>query len=279
MTNESNARTMRALVCAALAFVACRAAPTAETTPNLRSESTAGSAAPPAAAPAAPAAPRPSEPVPELRYVEIMTGGAGRDDVAPLVIALHGLGDRPEHFVHVFDGFPAAARVVAPHSNTPYSDGYSWFDFRPSDPDFSAPGIARAATTLAAFANAMSRRRPTVGKPIVVGFSQGGALSFALAALHPEAVGAAFPMSGWFPALLWPAQKPDRAPPIVAFHGTADHVVPIERMRPGASRLASLGYSIDVREFDGVGHAVPEPVRAAMFGALSEACEHERRAR
>jgi len=213
---------------------------------------------------------------PLLDYVEVMTGGATPESREPLVIALHGLGDRPERFVGVFEGFPTMARIVAPHSKTQYYEGYSWFDFRREDPDFSAPGIRKAADDVAAFATSVASRRPTIGKPIVVGFSQGGAIGFALAALHPDAISAAFPIGGWFPAALWPGHPVRGAPPIVLFHGTADPVVPVARMRPGAARLSELGFSVEVREFSGVGHAIPEQVQRALFDALAKACEHER---
>jgi phospholipase/carboxylesterase len=207
-----------------------------------------------------------------------MTGGAPQDAREPLIVALHGLGDRPDHFVSVFEGFATPARVVAPHSATRYSDGYSWFEFRRSDPDFSAPGIGRAADEVADFARAVAKSRPTAGKPIVMGFSQGGALSFALAAMHSDVVDATFPIGGWFPPALWPAKKPAPSASIVAFHGTADTTVPVARMRPGAARLAELGFSIDVREFDGVGHTISEPEHRELFDELAKACERERRA-
>jgi phospholipase/carboxylesterase len=229
------------------------------------------------AAPASAAIPATSAPV-ELDYVEVMTGGAGSEEREPLVVALHGLGDRPDTFVRVFDGFATPARIVAPHSATTYYDGYSWFPFSKGNPDASAPGIANAAEQLTRFATAIARKRPTAGKPIVTGFSQGGALSFALAARHPDSFAAAFPLSGWFPAALWPTEKPSMPPPIVAFHGTADPLVPITRMRPGAARLAELGFSIDVRELEGVGHSIPPAERVALFNALAKACARERNA-
>jgi phospholipase/carboxylesterase len=258
-------------------LVACRAPPSARST---------SSSAPSVSAPPAPAdlsAKTTSNAVPpptiELEYIEIMTGGAGAEEREPLVIALHGLGDRPESFVRMFEGFAPPARIVAPHSATAYYDGYSWFPFHRSDPDFSAPGIAKAAEQLARFATGVAKKRPTAGKPIVTGFSPGGALSFALAARHAETFAAAFPLSGWFPAAIWPTEKPRGAPPIVAFHGTADSLVPITRMRPGAKRLAELGFSIDVRELEGVGHTIPAAERTALFDALGKACERERGAR
>lgn len=273
------------ILCVGLpAVVACRAPPSAQSTssnaPSVPAPSTSSPA--PATTQDVPATAT-SSAVPsttiDLEYVEIMTGGAGAEEREPLVIALHGLGDRPDSFVHVFDGFSVPARIVAPHSATAYYDGYSWFPFHKGDPDFSAPGIATAAEQLARFATGMAKKRPTAGRPIVTGFSQGGALSFALAARHPDSFAAAFPLSGWFPAALWPTEKPRGAPPIVAFHGTADSLVPITRMQPGAKRLTELGFSIDVRELEGVGHTIPAAERTALFYALGKACERERGAR
>jgi phospholipase/carboxylesterase len=261
-----------------LVFAACTSRPADRTATERRRPSVAASPARPASATPAPArsSPPASETASAFAYVEVTTGGADKNAPLPLVIALHGLGDRPEHFVALFDGFRVPARVVAPHSATSYGDGYSWFPFRVGDPDASAPGIAAAADALAPFIEAVARERPTLGRPIVTGFSQGGALSYALAVRHPEAVAAAFPAGGWISASLVPPRKPASAPPILAVHGTADPLVPIERARASAARLAAVGFSIDLREFEGVGHGIPGPVRDTLFAALGEACERER---
>lgn len=272
---RSSARVRSGALLFASLVIGCRAAPAAhESAP--RPEPAPSSALPPPSS--AVIAPPRAVQAPELEFVEVMTGGAPLEAREPLVLAIHGLGDRPEGFVGLFEGFAAPARVIAPHSQTKYADGYSWFDFRRGDPDFSAPGIRIAAESLARFVRSVAARRPTAGKPIVVGFSQGGALSFALAALHGEGFAEAFPIGGWFPSALWPARKPDQAPPIVAFHGTADPLVPLARMRPGAARLAELGFSVDVREFDGIGHTISAAERRAIFDELAKACDRERRA-
>jgi len=205
-----------------------------------------------------------------FEYVELATGGLAANARAPLVIAFHGLGDRPENFAGLFRDFPVPARVVLPHSSTAYGDGYSWFDFHLGDPDFSAPFIAETADRLAPFIADLGRRSTTLGKPIVTGFSQGGALSFALYARHPELISAAYPLSGWLPPSLVPGARPaGELRPLLAFHGTADSMVPIEHARTAVGALALRGFPAAIREFAGVGHAVPEPVQAALFAALA----------
>jgi phospholipase/carboxylesterase len=218
-----------------------------------------------------------SAPVPftAFEYVELATGGLAANARAPLIVAFHGLGDRPENFAGLFRNFPVPARVVLPHSATPHDSGFSWFDFRMGDPDFSAPFIAETADRLATFIAELGRRPTTLGKPIVTGFSQGGALSFALYARHPELIAAAYPLSGWLPPSLVPGARPaGDLPPLIAFHGTADPVVPIAHARTAVGALVALGFPATLREFEGVEHAVPEPVQAALYDALESSARN-----
>jgi phospholipase/carboxylesterase len=248
---------------AAVFVVACQASPGVK-------QSGAASASPAAAMP------RPKSVALGLDYVEVMVGGARADDPAPMIVALHGLGDRPEHFVSIFDGFPARARVLAPHSRDAYSDGFAWFTPIGPMSDEAAPALAKAADEVAMFTEKAVRARPTLGKPLVVGFSQGGALSYAIAVRHTDSIGGAFPVGGWLPPPLWPAGRPSSELPIFAFHGNADERVPLSRDRAGAEQLEKLGFAVHFKEADGVGHAIPPSIRLPLFAALSTEAEKQR---
>ncbi|MFT3769192.1 MAG: alpha/beta fold hydrolase [Minicystis sp.] len=251
-------RSSRLLLAAALALTACeRGAPEPP-------------APPPAASTAAPSGPPEAAGV---RYVEHLTGGASAGDRLPLVVAIHGLGDRPESFVKVFSSLGARARLVVPYGE-PWREGYSWFTPGSlDDPPALADGTARAADRLAAMIEAISRARPTAGKAIVTGFSQGGMLSFTLAVRHPEVVGAAFPVGGLIAPALVPASWPmaAAAPPIRAFHGAADERVPVTRARASVEKLRALGLDAKVTEYPGVGHMIPPLMRAELLAAIAEA--------
>lgn len=222
-----------------------------------------------------------------MPYLERFTGGATANEPLPLVIAIHGLGDRPERFIALFDALRARARVVAPYGE-PYGAGFSFFPIVSRvDPDALAPGIERAVARLAPLITAVSRARPTRGKPIVTGFSQGGMLSFALAVLHPELVGEALPISGFLTVKLLATSgtggtgAPARGgaalslPPIVAFHGDADPVVPIAADRLGIARLREAGARAELHEYPGVVHTVSldmlRDIEAALDAAVSRA--------
>jgi phospholipase/carboxylesterase len=206
-------------------------------------------------------------------YLERITGGAEAGDTLPLVVAVHGLGDRPESFVSLFSSLRARARLVVPYGE-PWREGYSWFPAGSlDDPQKLAEGTQRAAGRLAAMMAALVRERPTSGKPIVTGFSQGGMLSFTLAVLRPEVVGAAFPVGGLLAPSLFPSAWPmgKEQPEIVAFHGADDERVPIDGARRTVQRLRELGLPAELHEYPGVGHTVSAAEREDLVKAISAA--------
>ena len=228
----------------------------------------------------APAA-KPVEPTPALpqvagvHYLELVTGGADANAELPMIIAIHGLGDSPEGFSMLLASFDRPARVILPRALDPYEPGWSWFPIRARDTDVEAlaAGIERATDALAPAIAALTEQRPTKGKPIVTGFSQGGMLSFTLAVHHGELFSAAFPVGGWLPPPLWPKPEADakQSPPIVAFHGDADVAVKIEPTEAAVRNLQKSGYAVELNVYAGVGHAIPEDMRDDLLDGLRDA--------
>lgn len=230
---------------------------------------TAGPASPPAPPPAPVAARAPTERptvAAGVRYVVRETGGAGPEDRLPLIIAVHGLGDRPEAFLDVFEGLPLRARIVAVRGLDPYLDGFAWFPLGGADGEGGA--FRRAVDALAAAIPEVARQRPTCGLPVITGFSQGGMLSFALAARAPAIVRAAVPIAGRLPMSMLPLALPDPRPEVTALHGTADGRIPFAQGDTSVQALRARGFRAEMRAFEGVGHVIPPPVRAALFDAL-----------
>lgn len=208
-----------------------------------------------------------------MRYLERVTGGAAPEDTLPLVIGIHGYGDRPEHYADLFEGFSGRARFIFPYGE-PSGDGFSWFAINARfNPDAVAAGTERAAHRLAGMITALAAARPTLGRPIVTGFSQGGMLSYALVILHPESVGEAFPVSGLLTPPHWPSTwaAGKIQPRIEAFHGDADPIVPIAVDRQSATRLRAVGFTAELHEYPGVVHTVTAEMRRDLHAALSGA--------
>lgn len=214
-----------------------------------------------------------------LEYLEVVTGGAVAADPLPIVVAMHGLGDNPESFRLLLDDLPARARIVFPRGPMPHGpDGFSWFDFHSDDEEGSAElgaGIRAAAERVAKLVVALRQKDGGPATAIVCGFSQGGMLSFALAAGHPDLVAVAIPVSGYLPSPLWPTERPKirPLPKVLALHGEADKLIPVESARWSVEALRSNGYDGNLRSFPGVGHALSPPMRALLTASVVTAVQ------
>lgn len=245
---------------------------------------------PPATAPApVSSTPVPAEPEPqdapiaaavrpvagEVAYVERILGNAKPEDTLPMIIAIHGLGDDPDNFAHLFDTYAGTARLILPQGIDATEDGgWSWFPIRARSNDVEglAGGIQASADKLAVAIATLRESRPTQGDPIVTGFSQGGMLTFTLAVHHPDQVGFAIPVGGWLPPPLWPDSGPTAAhPDVVALHGTADNAVRYEPTKEAIDALVAQGYSVTLNSYEGVRHAIPPQERTDLFDLLDDA--------
>ncbi len=208
-----------------------------------------------------------------LRALELIVGAPSAERPLPLVVVLHGLGDAPSAEWLSLLALRTPARVVIPRAPKPYQGGFSWFDYRmrDRDPERLAVEIAAAGELVAGAIEALRTSRPTRGRAIVTGFSQGGMLSYALALRHPELIELAVPISGALPPRLWPERGPlgARVPAIRALHGSADEVVPYADDRALSEQLQRLGYDAQLATFDGVAHHISPAMRAQVANAIA----------
>lgn len=206
----------------------------------------------------------PPPPIPQatigLSALELRTGSS-TEDVEVVVVAMHGLGDRPERFGLMFEALSTPARVLLPAAPHPYSSGYSWFTADRGDEAAFAADLAARADAVAA---------TLVGRPVVTGFSQGGMLAFAIAVRHPDRVSAAYPLAGALPASLIPEHAPlGGLPTIVALHGEADIRVDFAATAEAVQALSAAGFDATLRSYPGVEHTVSAQMRADLDALLS----------
>lgn len=216
-------------------------------------------AAQPAASSEAVAAHRQEGSLARFHYLAFVTGGAKPTDRLPLIVGLHYSGAKLDDMVAYFAGIGFKARVVLPQGHYPRpADGHSWF---PSDYAGMAPEERKALTfavvdEVSAFIASAPEVFPTRGKPVVVGVSYGGDLSFLLALRHAGQLAAAFPVAARFLPAWMPREntcKP-RCPLIYAMHGEQDTTVPMEPTERAARQLAGMGYRVEFHSYAGVPH-------------------------
>jgi phospholipase/carboxylesterase len=208
---------------------------------------------------------------------ELVTANGDPTKPLPLVIALHGLGDRGSSYLSLFSGLPIAVRVIALDGPISFGTakegpdgGHSWFNRVEGGLDRAGPGIVSAAKRVADAIAVLRVARPTHGPIIVTGFSQGGALSYAIATRHPDAVDAAFPIGGWLPKDAWPSDLGlvKKKPKIRGFHGLDDNRVPVDSARELVEALTNEGYDAALDVEPDVAHAVSRKERTKLFAEI-----------
>lgn len=230
------------------------------------------------AAPPAEAGPPPEtlDPATPLTY-ELRVVGAAEDAALPLVVLLHGRGGKASTFVRMMGGFDRPVRVVAPDAPYDWQDGRAWYPGVPagSDPAELADLSRDAADRVHGLVVELVGRHATVGRPVIVGYSQGGMVASVLALRHPEAYALAVPIGGMIPegVVGEVAKKAGARVPIRALHGTADEVVPYALARFGVERAGAAGLDVTLESFEGLGHRPDDQVTRRMYALVREALD------
>lgn len=247
------------------------AAPT--DTPTVASSTAIGATAAPLPSPgcATPAAPPPLDTLVDVPLAGGGSVGKGARLVPsaytgaplPLVLDLHGYSE-PYGFQPKLSGLPATAEragfvYLAPQVDTEWSP---FWNAVPQPAGRDDLGFLRAA-----IADTESQLCIDTGRVYVAGMSNGAFMASLIACRMADEVTAIAPVAGFrFPDDC----HPSRAVPIIAFHGTADPIVPFAGGAPGP---ATLNIGIDdnaVRVFAGITFA-PLPDVAARWATL-EGC-------
>jgi len=173
---------------------------------------------------------------------------------------LHGwTGDENSMWVFARK-LPAQVAVLAPRG--PYvapEGGYTWREIHPGT--WGLPGLddfRQSAEALISFVDVWSNSERVDANQIdLIGFSQGAALSYTLALLHPERIRALAALSGFMPDgaedLL--ARRPLAGKPVFIAHGRQDNLIPVEQARMAAAMLEGSGAKVTYCESEG-GHKV-----------------------
>lgn len=204
-----------------------------------------------------------------FRYVERVTPGADPEQPLPMIVMFHSRGSRPENHAGMFYkalGFPV--RVLLPEGPHAIGSNRSWTTqpSRTKEQGAWADELEELGADLAQFIHDAVECRPTIGRPVVAGSSEGGHVAYLMATLYPGMIAGASPVAGYLPESLWDANMA----PTIAFHGERDTAVPYARTERYWKTMEAEGAPISYQSFPDVGHSVPSSVGRAWRQALRE---------
>lgn len=182
----------------------------------------------------------------------------------PTILTLHGRG------ANAFDLLGLAPHVCAgeclmicPQGPLempigPETIGYAWYPMSMRGPP-DVDAILSAQEKLAEFLDECMRRYPIDPQKLaLLGFSQGGVMSYSLALARPERFAALAVLSSWLPKELLARLTISNAVqslPALVQHGTRDPMIEVDRARNSVEMLRQLRVPLTYREYD-MGHEI-----------------------
>jgi phospholipase/carboxylesterase len=195
---------------------------------------------------------------------------------APILLLIHGWTGN-ENVMWIFTSrLSARYLILSPRGLYPAPEGgYGWEprsqpggpkveDFRPA-----VDNLLCLLDDLSAGdqSSPLSPVRPDFSKLNILGFSQGAALAYTLALLHPDRVQRLAGLAGFLPvdAANLVSSRPLVDKPIFVAHGRQDERVPVARARAAVSLLEEAGANVSYCEEE-VGHKLA----ASCFNRLEQ---------
>ncbi|RZL30814.1 MAG: carboxylesterase [Rubrivivax sp.] len=210
-----------------------------------------------------------------LQTHEIETGPQPRTTL----IVLHGLGADGHDFVPICGELDLTAlgpvRYVFPHAPqrpVTINNGYlmrAWYDIRVTDlvREEDESGLRESARQIAELIDRERERGVPANRIVVMGFSQGCAMTLMTALRYPERLGGAVGLSGYLPLASLAAAE--RAPanadlPIFLAHGRQDPIVPHARGAASRDALLTMGHDVEWHDYP-----MPHSVCAEEIAAIN----------
>ena len=201
-----------------------------------------------------------------LNYVTVTPDDYNPAVSYPLVIMLHGFGAHMGDLAGLAGAIEDKGYVYA-CPNAPLSFdfggghvGYGWTPRRDScTPEEMVTARASSEDKLSDFFDEVFEKlNTTPGQAALLGFSQGGAMTYHCGLSRPEVFAglAALSAAVFDPDVLTAKLPEQRSQPIFVAHGRGDRQIAVETARATRSFLEASGYQPEYREYD-MGHEIP----------------------
>jgi phospholipase/carboxylesterase len=184
-------------------------------------------------------------------------------DKPVMLLMLHGYGSNKEDLFSFAHDLPDELLIISAEApiNMGFG-GYAWYPihFDTDQNKFTdIPAAIKVRDALVQFIDAMQEKYHfDTKKSMLMGFSQGAILSYALALTYPERINNIIALSGYFLeeiCELDDVKEKYENLKIFASHGTVDPVIPIQWARETQEKLNRLNIDLVYKEYP-VGHGV-----------------------
>lgn len=200
-----------------------------------------------------------------LHYLAIFPDDYDENARYPVIVMLHGFGANMQDLAGLAPSLNSRGYVyVCPNAPIPFElgpgmIGYGW---HPPRGQAAAEHYDQAETLLSAFLEqALAEFNASDGRALLLGFSQGGGMTYRMGLAQPETFAGLVALSASLPdpEALRPRLPAQRSQPVFVAHGKYDQMVSMDSARRTREFLDAEGYPLEYREYD-MGHEIPAEV-------------------
>jgi phospholipase/carboxylesterase len=211
----------------------------------------------------------------DLHYLNIYPDDYDPTLTYPLIIMLHGFGANMKDLAALAPAIQRQGCVYCcPNAPIPFEIGpgmigYGWHPRRGE----ATPEDIQAAEDLlnGFFKEVFHQLKATPGRILLLGFSQGGGMTYRCGLSSPETFAGLVALSASLPdpEELRPKLPSQRNQPIFIAHGRSDPLVSMDSARATMKFLKAEGYYPDYHEYD-MAHEIPPRVLEDLIPWLAE---------
>ncbi|WP_136668390.1 alpha/beta hydrolase [Flavobacterium sp. H122] len=202
-----------------------------------------------------------------FRYKELIVNTASAHDSLPLIIGLHWMRSNPDEFFTFLKDIKKPARIILPEGRYPYKEGFSFYpvelqNYYKMDEDHKMNVLKTEGEKLADFIDFISKKYPSNKKPVIIGASQGGDLSYFIAVHHNTLIGLSCPLMATIDNRLINKAKTKPKAAIAVFHGENDPIVNINDAKKHIKLLKTNSFKAKINTYKEVKHDISDEMKS-----------------
>ena len=198
---------------------------------------------------------------PGLKYLTVLPDGYDPEAAYPVVIMLHGFGANMHDLAGLAPAINSTGYVYAcPNAPIPFNlgQGHAGFGWMTPRGDSTPDEVATSERLLDDFfQEVLAKFRVRPGKALLLGFSQGGGMTYRCGLGRAETFAGLAALSATLPGAdeLDPRLPADRSQPIFVAHGRYDQMIAESTAYAAKDYLETAGYSPELHVYD-MGHEI-----------------------
>ncbi|MET0637868.1 MAG: hypothetical protein ABWZ25_17690 [Chitinophagaceae bacterium] len=199
------------------------------------------------------------------KYKDTTINISSTDNGIPIIIGLHWRGSTPDEFGKYLQDLKTPVRLILLQGQYPDDEAnYSFFKIIPTDyytlpTDDKMKILLREGEKLSKFIKAITDKYKPTKKPVIIGASQGGDLSYVIGIRYNNLVSLSCPLLATMDnRIIKPLSKKSQKQisKIEVFHGLADKIVLIDTVKQHIQVLKDSKFKVILHSYENNTHSI-----------------------